>query len=100
MLDAQLDATKRFRRTDPGTSMVAAEMAGGLAAEHKDLILGLLAVAKRSMGATEIANMLGLTQVQVCRRLPELQRAGLIRVADGQGRTPTGRPERLWEPVL
>lgn len=97
MLDAQLVATHRFRRTDPGTSMVAAERADGLAADHKDLIHGLLQLAKRPMGATEIAGKLGLTQVQVCRRLPELQREGAIRVADGQGRTPTGRPERLWE---
>lgn len=97
MLDAQLQATLRFRRDDPSTSMVAAEQAGPLAAEHKELILGLLMSFRRPMGGTEIGARLGLTQVQVCRRLPELKRAGLIRVAEGEGRTPAGRPERLWE---
>lgn len=97
MLDQALDAVKRSRRTDPDTSMAAAEKAAPVAAEHKELILGLLLLVKRPMGGTEIARRLGLTQVQVCRRLPELKSAGHIRVAEGEGRTQSGRAERLWE---
>lgn len=99
MLDQALQAVPRVRRTDPGTSYQAAFEANGLANDHCQRILDLLSVAKRPMGGTEIAERLGMTQVQVCRRLPELQRAGAIQVAPGEAKTPAGRPQRLWEMV-
>lgn len=89
--------THLARRDDPWTSYEAARSAASLSSEHRARVLETIKLAARPIGATEIAELCGLTQVQVCRRLPELLREQLIRVAPGMGETPSGRHERLWE---
>lgn len=98
MLDAAIQSVPRVRRDDPSTSFAAAEAAVSLANVHQGRILGVLAHEAKPVGATRIAELTGLTQVQVCRRLPELLEQGVIRVR-GEGRTASGRPERCWELV-
>lgn len=86
----------RSRTTDPATSKTAARKAGGLAADHRVRIVGVM----RKGGdwtATEIAERIGLTAVQVCRRFKELVNEGRI-FANGQTRpTPSGRPSQCYE---
>lgn len=98
MLDAQLDAVPRARRDDPWTSLEAAAQASSVARDQRQRILEILAQQPEPIGATRIAELIGLTQVQVCRRLPELLAAGSIRVR-GEARTAAGRAERRWELV-
>lgn len=85
------------RRDDPWTSHQAARSAALCASEHRQRVLDTVKTADRPLGGTEIAALCGLTQVQVCRRLPELLREGLLRIAPGLGETASGRHERLWE---
>lgn len=68
----------RARRTDPVTSHEAAEKARqtGLADNHRAAILNVLS-AHTPLTAGEIGHTIGLTNVQVCRRLSELEKAGL-----------------------
>lgn len=87
------------RNTDPITSHVAAAMAGCLIDRHKQIVLAAIKGAGRPISATELEPLTGLTQVQICRRLPELQSQGRIRVVAGTHRTAAGRPERLWRAV-
>ena len=72
----------RARNSDPITSHAAARNAERFAESHTGRILAALKEGPRS--AHGIAAMTGLTVVQVDRRLPELQRAGLAEVmSDG-----------------
>ena len=67
----------RARRTDPATSHTAARNAERFAASHAGRIMAALRWGPLS--AKGIAAITGLTVVQIDRRLPELQRAGLCR---------------------
>lgn len=89
--------TPAVRANDPWTSHAAARAAVGVATEHRTLVLETIKAADRPLGGTEIAERCGLTQVQVCRRLPELLLQQLVRIAPGMGETASGRHERLWE---
>lgn len=84
------------RNTDPATSHTAARSAKALAAHHHTLIIGAL---QRPSTATELAARTGLTQVQVCRRLPELEELKLARPTGNTRLTESGRPSREWERV-
>lgn len=95
MLDDQLEATRLARRDDPWTSLEAARRANGLAANHRQMILEAISLQPSPVGATRIAELTGLTQVQVCRRLPELLSMGQIRIR-GEAKTAAGRAERCW----
>jgi hypothetical protein len=90
----------RARRTDPATSHEAAALAGGVAADHCQRILDVLSESPVFLGATEIAALCSLTQVQVCRRLPELRALGLVRRGPNRGKTASGRSEATWEVVI
>lgn len=63
------DPQPRARRKDPTTSHVAAHKARTVAPNHRNLIMAKLT---EPMNAYDIARATGLTQVQVCRRMPEL----------------------------
>ena len=65
----------RARKSDPVTSHAAAKNAERFAATHAGRILGALKEGPRS--AKGLSAMTGLTVVQIDRRLPELERAGL-----------------------
>lgn len=82
------------RRRDPQTSHDAAASMRG--SQQGEAVLAALRELGRA-GATAIATRAGLTQIQVCRRLPELAKAGLARTVAGLTRTAAGRAERIWE---
>jgi predicted ArsR family transcriptional regulator len=84
------------RRSDPVTSHIAAAMAGGLRRDHWRRILAALSDAPASK--TELADRTGLDGHQIGKRLPELERVGLVRPC-GMTRSRAGRPERIWEVV-
>lgn len=63
------DPQPRARRNDPGTSHAAASKARSVAPNHRNLIMAKLT---EPMNAYDIARATGLTQVQVCHRMPEL----------------------------
>lgn len=91
-------ARARARRTDPHTSHQAARAARSLASEHQAAILAVLRRGG-SWTADEIAERCGLTKVQICRRLCELEREDRIRPTGETRPTPAGRPARCFEIV-
>ena len=69
----------RYRKTDPYTSKQAANKAAHIAPSQRNII----ADALREPGTVkDVAERTGLTQYAVSKRLPELERTGLI-VATG-----------------
>lgn len=91
---------KRARRTDPDTSREAAKQSHGLAAEHVEKIRCALQCIEQQMRsdatAHELAYFTGLTNVQISRRLAEMEEAGLIKPSGNTRPTPSGRPARCW----
>lgn len=67
----------RARKTDPVTSHTAAKNAERFAASHAGRILAEL--RKGVATAHRLSELTGLTVVQIDRRLPELEKAGLAR---------------------
>lgn len=88
-------AAPAARSTDPGTSHEAALSAKELAERHARIILEALRT-HGPCGKDRIAALTRLTGVQVCRRLPELQRAGLIEETGKTVTSTAGRKEREW----
>ena len=64
------------RRRDPQTSKAAATRAASVAPSHRNIILA--AIAESPATVKEVAERTGLTQYAVSKRLPELERMGLI----------------------
>lgn len=91
-------ARARARHRDPHTSHQAARAARSLASEHQAAILVVLRRGG-TWTADEIAERCGLTKVQVCRRLAELERDDRIRPTGETRPTPSGRPSRCFELV-
>ncbi len=91
------DAQRAVRASDPVTSVLAAERAARFASSHAGRILQALKThGPRS--AHELSQLIGLTIVQVDRRLPELKRAKLAAVVtldDGADLVRNGC--RVWE---
>lgn len=88
----------RARRTDPSTSHAAARNAGRFANTHKARILDALQLGPQT--AHGIAQVTGLTVVQVDRRAVEMERSGLIeyiKAEDGQDFSVGGF--RVWRAV-
>lgn len=84
----------RARRTDPGTSHVAAQrMSRGRADAHRQTILAAIRAHPWST-YRGLAELTGLEPVAVGRRLVELERAGLAR-PDGETLV-DGRLMRTW----
>lgn len=92
------------RSTDPGTSRAAAaQVHRFVAGQYREILDAMEMVALLAdkadgdaVGASAIAGLIGLQPYQVRKRLPELQSAGLVELADGTTRTSSGRDERLW----
>lgn len=94
----QLSIDLRARSTDPETSKEAARRAATFAESHAGRILAALKL-HGPMTAHEL-HIIGLTVVQIDRRLPELARLGLARVCkldDGADMTRGGF--RVWQAV-
>lgn len=75
----------RARRTDPPTSHRAALDSVRFAESHAGRILACLKTHGRR-DTHQIAQITGLTVVQVDRRSSEIVRAGLVRVVDTSGK--------------
>jgi len=91
--------TPLARNSDPITSHMAADASKALREKHHAAILLCLRYLGR-MGKDEIAAHFNcMTGVQVARRLPELQKLGLVRTTGRLVRSDTGRLEREWEAV-
>lgn len=91
-------STHLCRSTDPATSREAALSAAELACEHQQIILATLRRIGPS-GKDRIASNCGLTGVQICRRLIELERAGEIEQTGALAMSASGRKERVWRVV-
>jgi len=86
---------RRARRSDPGTSKAAARNAERFASTHAGRIMEELRKGPRT--ARGLAAMTGLTVVQIDRRLPELESAGLAETLDdGQGGAVEIGGYRVW----
>lgn len=83
------------RRSDPVTSHLAAADAKELAAAHQSSILHTLE-AHGALGKDGIAQLSRLDGHAVARRLPELQRMGLVVTTGNMVFSDAGRLEREW----
>lgn len=84
------------RRTDPVTSHQAAQRVREFASGHAATVLECL----RKYGpctVDEIAKHTPLLAQQTNKRLPELQRAGLVKPTGEIRLSASGRPERVWD---
>lgn len=78
-----IEVVQRCRRTDPSTSVAAAERTKKFANSHADrCLVAIRALTAVGSWATQnsIAQQSGLSSAAVGKRLPEMERAGLIKV--------------------
>jgi hypothetical protein len=93
-----MSATHLVRASDPISSVMAAEAAIKFAGNHCDRILADL--RKRGQATPhEMQSTTGLTVVQIDRRLPELLKAGRVRVVQRGGVDLVRGGARVWEAV-
>jgi predicted ArsR family transcriptional regulator len=85
----------RARIVDPITSHMAAESVADVTKGHMEVICACLK-KYGPMGKDGIAKYSGLRNDQVWRRLPELQKMGLIELTGKTARSNSGRSEREW----
>ena len=88
----------RSRRTDPCTSHVAAQNSKSFSNSHSGRILAALA-DHGPLAACELMHIIGLTVVQVDRRIIEIFRSGLIEVHKIDGKEATVSGCRVWQLV-
>lgn len=86
------------RASDPISSVLAAERAIKFAGNHCDRILSDL-TARGQATPHEMQCTTGLTVVQIDRRLPELLKAGRVRVVQRGGVDLVRGGARVWEAV-
>lgn len=102
IFDAITRADADFARThaarnDPATSQAAALRARGMAHEHCNRIEEALRRMPQGGTAHEIADAIGLNNVQVARRMRDMAKAGRVFEADQTRPSPSGRPETVWK---
>lgn len=93
-----MQAQHLVRASDPLSSVLAAERAIKFAGAHCDRILAALKAAGQAT-PHELERLTGLTVVQADRRLPELCRAGKVRVVQVGGADLIRGGARVWEAV-
>ena len=86
----------RARIVDPITSHMAAESVADATKGHMEIICACLK-KYGPLGKDGIAKYSGLRNDQVWRRLPELQKMGLIELSGKTARSNSGRSEREWQ---
>ena len=86
----------RVRSTDPLTSFEAADSIKDIVPKHYDVILDCLKT-HGALGKDGIAALTNLENMQVARRLHELQRMNLIQLTGKTVKSNSGRNEREWE---
>lgn len=85
----------RARKTDPITSVKAAESITDIAKLHQDIIVDALRLYG-PMGKDGIAFVTCLQSNQVSRRMNELEKLQLIELTGDQVKSNSGRKERQW----
>ena len=85
----------RVRTTDPFTSFEAAESIKPVASKHYLIILDCLQT-HGALGKDGIASLTKLNNMQVARRLHEMERINLIRLTGKTVKSSSGRNEREW----
>jgi len=88
----------RARIVDPITSHMAAESVADVTKGHMEVICACLK-KYGPLGKDGIAKYSGLRNDQVWRRLPELQKMGLIELTGKTARSNSGRSEREWQAI-
>lgn len=88
-----------YRTTDPKTSQLAAEAmkASGLDSVQKQEILEILIGRRTCMTARELDVALEAERYTASKRLPELERAGLIHRVGNRPCSVTGRTATTWQ---
>lgn len=88
-----------YRTTDPETSKLAADAmkASGLDSVQKQEILEILIGRRSCMTARELDIAMEAERYTACKRLPELERAGLIRRVGNRPCSVTGRTATTWQ---
>lgn len=84
------------RNTDPVTSHLAAATVYQFAGNHIEQIVSALHQFG-PMTADEIATRTSLDKYQICRRLPEAEKAGMVKATEILRHTKSGRAARVWE---
>lgn len=93
--DTDEDAGPLFRRTDPPTSKAAAQaVTPKMRHVHEGLIL--VALESGAAGKTRLAELTGLTDQQVIRRMKQLERVGLVVRTGREVLSAAGRAETEW----
>jgi predicted ArsR family transcriptional regulator len=88
------------RASDPITSFMAADRVKEFKAAHHEKIITVLRTSFwKALGAEQIADLTGLDAYQIRKRLPELQKRGMVQPYQQTRKTATGRHERLWGAV-
>ncbi len=95
-LNLDLFDPPRARRSDPATSHAVAAQVSRFARGHYALILETLRRFGEA-GAEQIAGAIQLDAYQVRKRLPEMERGGLVTPTNDTRLTATGRHERIWK---
>ena len=85
----------RSRNTDPVTSWMAADQANNLAKDHAIIIVDCLQ-RNGALGKDGIMLLTKLDRNQISRRLPELERQGLIKQTGQLVKSLANRLEREW----
>jgi len=103
MNHTSMRSVPRARASDPVTSHLAAAAADKFASTHKGRILDAIHAIEldgRNASPERIAERTGLTVVQIDRRLPEMERKGLVRVVRmWHGSPVTMNGFRVWEAI-
>lgn len=94
-LSIDFAARSRARSRDPATSHAAAESMQTAAAQQAERVLRALR-ALGEAGAEQIGLACGLDAYTTRKRLPELQRLGLVEPTGAVRTTTSGRAERVW----
>ena len=89
---------KAARKTDPATSKKAAQAARAFVGTQHAAIMRVLRRVKKA-NPEQIGEKLGLPAHSIRRRLPELERAGLVCVTGETVPTISGRTQRVWRVV-
>jgi hypothetical protein len=95
-MQQEFDFGHPARTTDPDTSHIAASSIDFRNAHFK----AILHVLTEPLGKSKIALYSGLDGVQVCRRLTEMHRFGLIEPTGNNVTSKSNRPEREWRKKL
>lgn len=97
--DAEPDLFSMFRRTDPGTSELAAEDALEHASTHRLRVLEEHRRHPDGLTDFELAAILGLQQTSAGKRRGELRDAGLIEDSKTCRPAPSGSLAIVWRAV-